>query len=77
MFSNCGDWIDLFLLFSELICLIIFVADGGGYFVCTSSYVASPSIFSVASMNLHSGCSRSVSLPPVWGQVIYVVLVSF
>ena len=28
------------------------------------------------SMNLHSGCILAVALPPVCGQVIYMVLVS-
>ena len=44
--------------------------------MCASSSVASPYIFVGASINLHSSCSRSALLPSVWGQVIWVLLVS-
>ena len=77
IFSKCGNLMDLLLLVFELICFVIFVVDGGGYLLCNSSYVASPSMIFGSSMNLHSGCSCVVALPSVWGQVIYMLLVFF
>ena len=55
IFSKCGNLMDLLLLVSELICFVIFVADGRGSLVRTSSSVASLSIIAGASMNLNSG----------------------
>ena len=54
-----------------------FVAGGRGYLACTSSSVDSTSINIGASMNLHSGFRLAVVLRTVWGQIIYVLLVSF
>ena len=59
----------------SLLCYIFF--DGRGSLFCTSYSVAPLSIIVGASMDLHSGCSRAVELPYVWGEAIYMLLVSF
>ena len=43
---------------------------------CTSYYVVSPSITVLSSINLYIGFSQAVALPYVWGQLIYMLLVS-
>ena len=47
-----------------------------GFLVFTYYSVDSSSITDGASMNLHSGFSQDFALPSVWGQVIYMLLVS-
>ena len=76
MLSKCGDWTDFFLLVSELLYFGIFLADSKISLVWTSSSVDSPSMIFGASMNLYISFRRAVALPFVFGQVVYVVLVS-
>ena len=77
IFSKCGDWMNSFLLIYDFLWFVIFVVGGRGTLLYTYSYVASPYMIFGSSMNLHSGCSLAVALPSVWGQVIYMLLVSF
>ena len=75
MFLNCSNLIYLCFLVFELLWFVIFLADGRGSLLWTSSSIASPSMIVESSMNLHSCCIMAGALPSVCGQLIYLFLV--